>query len=147
MVLANEEEKTGEEAPVEVTESSETVVTADTEEAAGTEASGEGSGETLFVPEVIEAEVDERPEMDLDCPKLRCEDNILEPGVCYSHDGKASAETIKGGLCYDVETAKQTDQVLVCPFNTREYMWINELYQGQERNELNMKCKSYWPSL
>ena len=79
-------------------------------------------------------------EMDLECPILECSDN-LEPGVCYTHDGNPSAKTIKGGLCYDVETAKQSDQVLVCPFNTEEYMWIDELLQGQERNELDMKCK------
>ena len=74
--------------------------------------------------------------MDLDCPILKCEDNGLEPNVCYQHDGKASSKVIKGSLCYDVESAKQTDQVLVCPFNQKEYMWIDELLQGQERNEL-----------
>ena len=79
--------------------------------------------------------------MDLDCPILSCENNGLESDVCYQHDGKASAAIIQGGLCYDVESAKQTDQVLVCPFNTDEYMWINELLQGQERNEFEMKCK------
>jgi len=65
-------------------------------------------------------------EMTLDCPILSCEENGLEPNVCYQHDGKASALTIKGGLCYDVDSAKQSDQVLVCPFDPIEYMWIDE---------------------
>lgn len=106
-------------------------------DAADTQADG---GEIEAILATI-AVVDEQPEMDLDCPLLKCEDDILEPGVCYAHDGKASADVIKGGLCYDAETAKQTDQVLVCPFNTEEYMWIDELLQGQIKNELNMKCK------
>lgn len=83
--------------------------------------------------------------MTLECPILECGDNGLEDGVCYAHDGKASAKKIKGGLCYDVETAKQSDAVYVCPFNTDEYMWIDELLQGQERNEVNMLCK--WRSV
>ena len=39
---------------------------------------------------------DGTPEMILQCPLLTCEDNVLEPGICYRHDGKASAKTISG---------------------------------------------------
>ena len=74
-------------------------------------------------------------EMELDCPLLECEENALEGNKCYQHDGNASASKIKGSLCYDVESAKQTDQKLVCPFNTHEYMWVDEILQGQQRNE------------
>lgn len=70
------------------------------------------------------------PEMLLDCPTLSCEENKLPSDVCYSHDAEASASVIKGQLCYDAETAKQTDLALVCPFNTVDYMWIDELLQG-----------------
>jgi len=69
-------------------------------------------------------------EMSLQCPRLTCEKNDLEPNVCYQHDSKPSAEYIKGNLCYDVESAKQSDNVLVCPFDTTEYMWIDEYLQG-----------------
>ena len=81
-------------------------------------------------------------EMDLVCPILTCEENQLEGNKCYQHDGNASAKTIKGALCYDVESAKQADKKLVCPFDTKEYMWIDEILQGQQNNEQNMKCKS-----
>ena len=80
-------------------------------------------------------------EMDLDCPLLTCEDNKLEPGVCYEHDGEATSSTIKGNLCYDVETARQTDTVYVCPFNIRDYMWLDERLQGQGRDSAAMCCK------
>ena len=92
-------------------------------------------GENVFF------EPDGTPEMDLECPQLTCDDNELEDNKCYQHDGEASSKQIKGALCYDVENAKQTDKKLVCPFNTDEYMWINELLQGQQRNEGQMKCK------
>ena len=68
--------------------------------------------------------------MDLDCPILKCEENFLEPGVCYRHDGKASSNVIKGALCYDVNTAPADAQVQVCPFNVNEFMWIEERLQG-----------------
>jgi len=80
------------------------------------------------VPEVIPLGNGE--EMNLLCPLLECDDNVLEPGVCYQHDGKASAKKIYGQLCYDVEKASQTEKKLVCPFNKEEYMWIDELLQG-----------------
>ena len=79
--------------------------------------------------------------MDLDCPILKCEENFLEPGVCYRHDGKASSNVIKGALCYDVNTAPADAQVQVCPFNVNEFMWIEERLQGQRRNFDNKCCK------
>ena len=69
-------------------------------------------------------------DLTLSCPLLTCDGNI-SPGTCYEHDGGASAKRIKGALCYDKDTAKQTDKQLVCPFNTKNFMWIDELYQGQ----------------
>ena len=48
-------------------------------------------------------------EMLLSCPKLTCAESALAPGKCYLHDGQATSEEIIGGLCYDVENAKQTD--------------------------------------
>jgi len=76
--------------------------------------------------------------MDLDCPILVCDEDFLEPGVCYRHDGKASSNLIKGALCYDVESAGLSDQVMVCPFNTNDFMWLDERLQGQRRNSNNM---------
>ena len=100
------------------------------EEAEQTEVIEEAVEAVAEVVEVSDAEFDEDREMPLQCPKLSCEENSLEPNICYVHDGKASASLIRGALCFDAETARQTDKPLVCPFNTVDYMWIDELLQG-----------------
>jgi len=73
--------------------------------------------------------IDTTPAIDftLICPLLSC-DGGISPNTCYEHDGNASAKRIKGALCYDKDTAKQVDKKLVCPFNTKSFMWIDELY-------------------
>ena len=100
------------------------------EEVEQTEVIEEAAEAVAEVVEVSDAELDEDREMPLQCPKLSCEENSLEPNICYVHDGKASASLIRGALCFDAETARQTDKPLVCPFNTVDYMWIDELLQG-----------------
>ena len=75
----------------------------------------------------------------LTCPKLNC-DEELEPNVCFEFD-QATASVIKRGQCYDKESAKQTDQVLTCPFNMKEFMWIDERLQGQGADRKDMCCK------
>ena len=68
-------------------------------------------------------------EMQLTCPVLSCdrEEELKEEGTCFQHDGEQTVALLKGGLCYDVESAKQTDPVFVCPFNLYEYMWVDEI--------------------
>ena len=100
------------------------------EEVEQTEVIEEAVEAVAEVAEVSDAALGDDREMPLQCPKLSCEENSLEPDICYVHDGKASASLIRGALCFDAETARQTDKPLVCPFNTVDYMWIDELLQG-----------------
>lgn len=71
--------------------------------------------------------------MELECPVLACdppETSVLDEGVCFLHDGKATSRLLQGGLCFDIEFAKQSDDRLYCPFNVDEYMWVDEKFQG-----------------
>ena len=89
---------------------------------------------------------DECPaEMSLTCPVLTCdgEEELKEQGTCFRHDGEQTVALLKGGLCYDVQSAKQTDKVFVCPFNLNEYMWVDEILQGQGADRSNMCCKCH----
>ena len=82
--------------------------------------------------------------MELACPVLRCEppeSTILDEGVCFLHDSKATARLLQGSLCFDVEFAKQSDPRFYCPFNVEEYMWVDEDLQGQGIYGTNMLCK------
>ena len=100
------------------------------EEGEQTEVIEEAVEAVAEVVEVSDAELGDDREMPLQCPTLSCDENSLEPDICYVHDAKASASLIRGALCFDAETARQTDKPLVCPFNTVDYMWIDELLQG-----------------
>ena len=52
------------------------------------------------------------------------------PEVCYAHDRNPSVLTIQGKSCQDEQLMKIKKHAQYCPFNTEQYMWVNEAYQG-----------------
>lgn len=59
--------------------------------------------------------------------------------MCYTHDGFANVQRLRGRACEVGTTANLTDKPMYCPFDYKsgDFMWIYEEFQAQRKeNEI-----------